>query len=294
MGVAVRLHLLPAARACSAARAGIPRARLTCFVASPRSTSSRTRHTSATRSRSCSTATASRATRCSGSRRRQPVGDDVRRYRDGSSRRLRRPHLRHGQRVAVRWPPDARDMPRVAGRRRASAGRRADRPGVRRRPRRRAAYRRQPGFRSPQPFRSGPVDEALVGRIAEVLRIEREAIIDTQWAANGPNWVVALLPSADAVHAIEPGFVDFDLGVVGPYPAGSPAAFEVRAFFPKDGRTAEDPSPGASTGHSRNGWYEPAAPRCRTWPARAARSAAPAASTFRQTTTARSGWPAGP
>ena len=50
---------------------------LTCTVDSPRSTSSRTRPTSAIRSRSCSTATASRATRCSGSRpgptcRKQP------------------------------------------------------------------------------------------------------------------------------------------------------------------------------------------------------------------------------
>ena len=103
-------------------------------------------------------------------------------------------------------------------------------------------------FQSPDPFRSGPVDESLIRRIAEVLRIEREAIVDTQWAANGPNWVVALLESADVVLALEPGFVDFDLGVVGAYPAGSPAAFEVRAFFPKDGRTAEDPVTGSLNG----------------------------------------------
>ena len=37
-----------------------------------------------------------------------------------------------------------------------------------------------------------------------MLRIGREAIVDTQWAANGPNWVVALLESADAVLALEP------------------------------------------------------------------------------------------
>ena len=107
---------------------------------------------------------------------------------------------------------------------------------------------RRPCVPSPDPFRSGPVDEALVRRIADVLRIEREAIVDTQWAANGPNWVVALLGSADAVLALEPGFVDFDLGVVGPYPAGSPEAFEVRAFFPKDGQTAEDPVTGSLNG----------------------------------------------
>ena len=103
-------------------------------------------------------------------------------------------------------------------------------------------------FRSPEPFRSGPVDEALVLRIADVLRIERGTIVDARWAANGPNWVVALLPSAGDVLALKPGFVDFDLGVVGPYPQGSPEAFEVRAFFPKDGQTAEDPVTGSLNG----------------------------------------------
>ena len=100
-------------------------------------------------------------------------------------------------------------------------------------------------FRSPPAFRSGPVEENLVNRIAGMLRVERAAILDAQWAANGPNWVVVLLDSASEVLAVEPGFVDLDLGVVGPYPAGSSEAFEVRAFFPKDGRTAEDPVTGS-------------------------------------------------
>jgi predicted PhzF superfamily epimerase YddE/YHI9 len=34
-------------------------------------------------------------------------------------------------------------------------------------------------------------------------------------------------------------------GVVGPLPIGSPEAFEVRAFFPVDGRTVEDPVTGS-------------------------------------------------
>jgi predicted PhzF superfamily epimerase YddE/YHI9 len=33
--------------------------------------------------------------------------------------------------------------------------------------------------------------------------------------------------------------------VVGPHPTGSPEAFEVRAFFPKDGATVEDPVTGS-------------------------------------------------
>jgi predicted PhzF superfamily epimerase YddE/YHI9 len=45
--------------------------------------------------------------------------------------------------------------------------------------------------------------------------------------------------------ALQPGYVDLDLGVVGQYPAGAPHAFEVRAFFPKDGTTVEDPVTGS-------------------------------------------------
>ncbi len=100
-------------------------------------------------------------------------------------------------------------------------------------------------FAAPPLVRSGPVDEALVARIALLLRIEREAIVDAQWVDNGPGWVAVLLADAEAVLALHPGFVDLDLGVVGPSPPGSPAAFEVRAFFPKDGATVEDPVTGS-------------------------------------------------
>jgi PhzF family phenazine biosynthesis protein len=89
------------------------------------------------------------------------------------------------------------------------------------------------------------VDEDMIVRLAELLRIERGAIQDAQWVDNGPGWVAVLLESADAVLAVKPGVVDRDVGVVGAYPKGSPAAFEVRAFFPKDGSTAEDPVTGS-------------------------------------------------
>jgi len=100
-------------------------------------------------------------------------------------------------------------------------------------------------FAAPPLLRSGPVDEALAEHIAEVLGLGRPEIVDLQWADNGPGWVAVLLASADAVLALRPGVVDLDVGVVGPYPAGSPEAFEVRAFFPKDGATAEDPVTGS-------------------------------------------------
>jgi PhzF family phenazine biosynthesis protein len=100
-------------------------------------------------------------------------------------------------------------------------------------------------FAAPPLIRSGPVEEEVVEKIAAMLRIDRSKIVDAAWADNGPGWVAVLLPSATDVLELEPGFINLDLGVVGPYPEGAPQAFEVRAFFPKNGATAEDPVTGS-------------------------------------------------
>jgi PhzF family phenazine biosynthesis protein len=100
-------------------------------------------------------------------------------------------------------------------------------------------------FAAPPLVRSGPVEGSLVMHIADVLRIDRSQIVDAQWVDNGPGWVAVLLESVDAVLALEPGYVDLDVGVVAPYSPGSPCAFEVRAFFPKEGTTVEDPVTGS-------------------------------------------------
>ncbi len=100
-------------------------------------------------------------------------------------------------------------------------------------------------FAAPPVLRSGPVDEPLLEHIAAALGITRAAIVDAEWADNGPGWVAILLASAGAVLAVRPGLIDLDLGVAGLYPAGSPQAVEVRAFFPKDGVTVEDPVTGS-------------------------------------------------
>ncbi|MBE2316047.1 PhzF family phenazine biosynthesis protein [Solirubrobacter sp. CPCC 204708] len=97
-------------------------------------------------------------------------------------------------------------------------------------------------FAAPPLIRSGPVEEADVRHAADVLRIAREDIVDAQWADNGPGWMAVLLSSAEAVLALEPGFVDFDLGVVGP---GGAEDWELRAFFPLNGATVEDPVTGS-------------------------------------------------
>lgn len=100
-------------------------------------------------------------------------------------------------------------------------------------------------FAAPPLIRSGPIDETLVEHIAAMLGIARTEIVAAAWVDNGPGWAAVLLPSADAVLALAPGMVELDLGVVGPYPEGAPEAFEVRAFFPKQGATAEDPVTGS-------------------------------------------------
>ena len=110
------------------------------------------------------------------------------------------------------------------------------------------AVRRGPdglAFAAPPLVRSGPVAEELVARIVAMLGIDRSEIVDAQWVDNGPGWVAVLLASADEVVALRPRFIDLPLGAVGPHPEGSPEAFEVRAFFPTNGSTVEDPVTGS-------------------------------------------------
>ena len=113
-----------------------------------------------------------------------------------------------GRRAAVRGPPDARDVPRLArGRRRAArAGPR--RPGVRRR-----AGRGPPDGRRPRVRRASPAPLGARGRGGPRGASPRRsassatAIVDAQWGDNGPGWVIVLLESAEAVLAIRPGAV---------------------------------------------------------------------------------------
>jgi PhzF family phenazine biosynthesis protein len=108
-------------------------------------------------------------------------------------------------------------------------------------------------FAAPPLLRSGPVDPELITHLSEVLGLDPTDIVDTQWVDNGPGWVGVLLDSAESVLALRPRVLDLDVGVVGPYPPGAPEAFEVRAFFPVDGRTVEDPVTG-SLNASLAGW----------------------------------------
>jgi PhzF family phenazine biosynthesis protein len=100
-------------------------------------------------------------------------------------------------------------------------------------------------FAAPPLVRSGPVDEPLVTEVAEMLSLDRAAVVAAEWVDNGPGWMALLLDSPEQVLAVRPGAGDVDLGLVGLYPPGSPHAIEVRAFFPKDGMLIEDPVTGS-------------------------------------------------
>jgi PhzF family phenazine biosynthesis protein len=100
-------------------------------------------------------------------------------------------------------------------------------------------------FAAPPLLRHGPLDDDTLARAVEALGIDPDEVVDAAWIDNGPGWLGVLLGSADAVLALKPADSDLKIGVVGPYPAGHDAAYEVRAFFPEGARTFEDPVTGS-------------------------------------------------
>ena len=104
-------------------------------------------------------------------------------------------------------------------------------------------------FAAPPLVREGPVEEARVAELAALLRLDRSAIVEAAWVDNGPGWIGLRLESAEAVLAIEPARSHserVDVGVVGPYSAGSEIGWELRVFFSDHrGTILEDPVTGS-------------------------------------------------
>ncbi len=100
-------------------------------------------------------------------------------------------------------------------------------------------------FAAPPVTRSGPLEAELLADVVAALGIADDGVVDSQWVDNGPGWLAVLLASAEDVLAIEPTFMEQDIGVVGPSAPGAEEAIEVRAFFPKDGALHEDPVTGS-------------------------------------------------
>ena len=104
-------------------------------------------------------------------------------------------------------------------------------------------------FRAPELVRTGPLDDA---ELAEALRVSGAgsgAVVEAVHVANGPQWRLLRLRSAEDVLAAEPAAkapVGTDVGLAGPCPEGSETDWELRAFF-ANGREqiVEDPVTGS-------------------------------------------------
>lgn len=102
-------------------------------------------------------------------------------------------------------------------------------------------------FAAPPLVRSGPLDEATLAQICRALALTPAQVLHHQWADNGPGWAAVMLADAASVLACQPDAAllgRIKLGVVGAYPPGSEAQFEVRAFAPGLG-VPEDPVTGS-------------------------------------------------
>jgi PhzF family phenazine biosynthesis protein len=102
-------------------------------------------------------------------------------------------------------------------------------------------------FDAPPLLHSGPASDEELAAAVRALGVDRDRVLDVQWADNGPGWLAALLDSADTVLGLTPDFVamgDLKLGVAGRHPQGGPADWEVRAFVPGIG-VPEDPVTGS-------------------------------------------------
>ena len=101
-------------------------------------------------------------------------------------------------------------------------------------------------FAAPPLLRTGPVEAAVLDHVASAARHRprrhrRLAVGRQRPGLDGR----AARQRRGRCWPLRPAPIDLDIGVVGPYPEGGPAAIEVRAFFPKDGATTEDPVTGS-------------------------------------------------
>lgn len=105
-------------------------------------------------------------------------------------------------------------------------------------------------FSAPELLRSGPVDDALLNDLIDILGVEREQVIDAEWLDNGPGWVGLLLENANSVLNLKPDASKhpgrWDIGVIAPSDTGADTAFEIRAFFTEGHEPLrEDPMTGS-------------------------------------------------
>lgn len=104
-------------------------------------------------------------------------------------------------------------------------------------------------FRAPPLIRTGALS---ADELAEALRVsgaDPARVVEAVHVANGPNWVLLRMDSAEAVLAADPAAKappGTDVGLAGPCVPGSAADWELRAFFANGlGQVVEDPVTGS-------------------------------------------------
>lgn len=102
-------------------------------------------------------------------------------------------------------------------------------------------------FAAPPLTKTGPLDDGLLNRLVRGLGLSPADVLGHQWLVNGPRWIGLHLRSAALVLSIKPDFsqlTGLDFGLIGAYPSGHAAQFEVRGFAITDG-PIEDPVTGS-------------------------------------------------
>ncbi len=104
-------------------------------------------------------------------------------------------------------------------------------------------------FRAPPLTRTGSLDAYELAEAARVAGVRAEDVVEAVHIANGPNWQLLRLVSAEAVLSAEPAAkaaIGTDVGIAGPCDDGTNADWELRTFFTNaTGGIIEDPVTGS-------------------------------------------------
>ncbi|MEZ5692793.1 MAG: PhzF family phenazine biosynthesis protein [Altererythrobacter sp.] len=104
-------------------------------------------------------------------------------------------------------------------------------------------------FAAPGFTRTGPLDDAERAEAIRIAGVDPDAVVEAVHVANGPQWQLLRLRSAEDVLAASPvakAAPGTDIGLAGPVGEGGGADWELRAFFANQhGTLVEDPVTGS-------------------------------------------------
>ncbi len=104
-------------------------------------------------------------------------------------------------------------------------------------------------FKAPPFIRSGTLDDVELAECARLAGVAADSVLEGVHVANGPQWRLLLLASAEQVLAAKPAAeapAGTDIGLAAPGAEGSAVDWELRAFFAdQHGKLREDPVTGS-------------------------------------------------